>query len=294
MAADWDLYRTFAAVAREGSFTGAARALQSTQPTVGRQIEALEGLLGTTLFVRSTRGLTLTAAAEQLLPHAEAMEVAAAALGRASSGEAAGASGTVRLTAPEHTGVEVLAPILADFAVAQPAIRVEVSLSIRSEDLLHREADVALRGVRPAQQSLIARRLGVASVGMFAHHRYVAAMGLPKNLSDLARHRLIGPDRDLQLLPRSVGGNRVLLPEDFFFRTDSAPMQIAAMRAGLGIAACQVNVARREPDLVQVLPDSLKFEREFWVAMHESAKTVRRVRLLFDHVAVAVAAYLRD
>ena len=291
---DWALYRTFAAVAHAGSFTAAARSLGSTQPTVGRQIEALEALLGTGLFVRSTRGLTPTPAAERLLPYAEAMAAAAATLRRTSSGEARGEFGTVRLTAGEFTGAEVLPPILAEFCAAHPGIEIELSLSNRNEDLLRREADIAVRGNRPTQQSLVAKRIGVAEVALFAHRRYAMRAGLPQTVAALREHRVIGFDRDFSVIETSSRAlGQKLTREDFSFRTDSTAAQLAALRAGLGITACQVIVARRDPELVPVLP-AIRYKRELWLAMHDSARTTRRIRLLFDHLAAGLAAYLRE
>src|SRR5215813_12649037 len=146
---DWSLYRTFLAVVREGSFSAAARSVGSTQPTIGRQIEALEDRLKSKLFTRSQRGLTPTVAALDLVPHAEAMAAAAAALNRASSGERTEERGTVRVTAAEFVGTEVLPAILSAFSRSHPQVVLELSLSNRNEDLLQRDADIAVRMARP-------------------------------------------------------------------------------------------------------------------------------------------------
>jgi DNA-binding transcriptional LysR family regulator len=194
---DWSLYRTFLAVVRAGNFTSAARALGSTQPTVGRQIETLERILGAKLFARSPRGPLPTSAALRLVPHAELMATAAAALGRASSGEVEEDIGIIRLTAGELVGVEILPPILAEFALAHPQIELELSLSNRNEDLLQRDADIAIRMMKPTQKALIARRIGSVALGLYAHRRYVEARGLPTTPTELERHRLIGFDREM-------------------------------------------------------------------------------------------------
>ncbi|HSV03224.1 MAG TPA: LysR family transcriptional regulator [Phenylobacterium sp.] len=290
-AAIWDLYRTFLAVAQEGSFTGAARRLQITQPTVGRQINSLEAMLGTGLFTRSPRGLKPTEAGLDLVPHAEAMASAAAAALRGSSADVDSISGAVRLAAGDLVGVEVLPQILAEFCHAHPQIELELALSNRNEDLLRGEADVAVRMMRPVQKALLARRVGVAQLGLFAHTRYVEKFGLPQHPSELARHRAIGPDRDFHALRTGgpVGSN--MRREDFRFRTDNVAAQLAAMRAGIGIAACHKKLAQRDSSLVPVLPEMIAFEREIWVAMHEDARRVRRIRLLFDAVAAGLAAY---
>ena len=179
-APNWDELRTFVEVARDGSLSAAARRLGLTQPTVGRHIDALEAALGLTLFARSPRGLTPTPAALALEPHVEAMAAAAAALARTASGEAAADRGAVRVTASEIIGSEVLPPILAAFHATHPGIAVELALSNRTADLARRDADVAVRMVRPTQSGLVARRIGSSRIGLYAHRDYLARFGEPR------------------------------------------------------------------------------------------------------------------
>ena len=141
----WELYRSFLAVVRERSLSGAARALRLTQPTIGRHVDALEEALGVSLFTRSQAGLLATAGAVQLLPYAEAMASAASALQRAASGEADEERGVVRITASEMIGTEVLPAALAAFRELYPRIDVELVLSNRSQDLLRRDVDIAFQ-----------------------------------------------------------------------------------------------------------------------------------------------------
>src|SRR5580765_6161658 len=197
---DWSLYRTFLAVMREGSLSAAARQLGATQPTVGRQVAALERALNCKLFSRSQAGLLPTPASRELLPHAEMMAAASAAIQRASSGTGQEPTGTVRLSAGEQIGLEVLPPILADFALRHPRIAIELSLSNRNEDLLKRAADLAVRMARPTQKLLVCRRIGSVKVGLFAHRRYIEMRGAPRTPADLPHHCLIGFDRDMSVL----------------------------------------------------------------------------------------------
>lgn len=289
---DWSHYRTFLAVIRAGSFSAAARLTGSTQPTIGRQIQALEATLGRKLFTRSQRGLLPTAAAQELLLHAESMAAAAAALRRASSGGASEEAGTVRLTTGEQMGLEVLPPILAEFAREHPKVELELSLSNRNEDLLRRDADIAVRLVRPTQKALIARRIGSVKFGLFAHRNYIDAYGQPRTLPDLSHHRLVGFDRDMHVLRAPGGAAAKLQREDFAVRTDNVAAQVAMLRAGLGITACQVNIARLDPNLVPILAKEMAFEREAWLVTHPDLKDVRRVRLLFDHLARGLKRYV--
>ncbi|MGA2312652.1 MAG: LysR family transcriptional regulator [Xanthobacteraceae bacterium] len=289
----WDELRTFVEVARDGSLSGAARRLGLTQPTVGRHIDALEAALGLTLFTRSPRGLTPTSAALALGPHVEAMATAAAALGRAASGEAAADRGVVRVTASEVIGCEVLPPILAAFHVEHPGIAIELALTNRNEDLARRDADIAVRMVRPTQSGLVARKIGASRIGLYAHRDYLARFGEPRSFADLASHCVIGFDRDNRSFRGAGDFAQRLTREDFGFRCDNDLAQLAALRAGFGIGGCQANIARRTPELVAVLPNAIQYALEVWLVMHENLKTTRRVRLLFDHFAAGLTDYVK-
>lgn len=157
MAVSWDLYCSFLAVSREGSLTRAARRLGLTQPTLGRHLEQLERGLGTSLFVRSPKGLAPTPMALALLKTAEAMEAAAEAFERNAVAELEDLSGVVRITASEIVGIEVLPPRLSELAARHPRLVIELSISNANQDLLRRDADVAVRTVRPSQVALIAQ-----------------------------------------------------------------------------------------------------------------------------------------
>jgi len=292
-APSWDELRTFVEVSRDGSLSGAGRRLGLTQPTVGRHIDALEAALGLTLFTRSPRGLTPTPAALALEPHVEAMATAAAALGRAASGEAAADRGAVRVTASDVIGCEVLPPILAAFHAAHPGIAIELALSNRTADLARRDADIAVRMVRPTQSGLVARRIGASRIGLYAHRDYLARFGEPRSLADLASHCVIGFDRDNSSFRGAGDFARTLTRETFGFRCDNDLAQLAALRAGAGVGGCQENIARRTPELVAVLPSAFHYALEVWLVMHEDLKATRRVRLLFDHLAVGLTDYVK-
>src|SRR5579863_1092620 len=252
--ADWDLYRTFLAVLDEGSLSGAARRLALTQPTVGRHVEQLEASLGAPLFTRSVSGLQPTETALALRPHAEAMAAAAEALVRTASGEAEAVRGVIRVTASDIVGVEVLPPILTGFHEAHPEVAIELNLSNRQEDLLRREADIAVRMARPTQGALLAKRIGAVRLGLYAHRRYIEAHGRPRGLTDPG-FAAIGFDRDLQIQQALEERQIPLSREIFAFRSDNDLAQLAAVRAGFGIGACQATTAARDPNLVPVLED---------------------------------------
>lgn len=289
----WELYRSFLAVLREGSLSGAARSLGLTQPTIGRHIRQLETALKTPLFTRSQHGLTPADAAFALEPHAEAMAGAAAALLRAVAGQSIQPQGVVRIAVSEIIGAEVLPPILADFRRAHPGVVIELSLSDRMEDLLRRDADIAVRMARPTQGSLVARQVGRTNLGLHAHRGYLEARGRPARMRELAQHALIGFDRETASLRALQRMGLDLRRENFAFRADSHLAQLAAIRAGLGIGICQTAVARRDPDLVHILPDAFAMGLEMWVAMHQDLRGSPAMRAMFDHLAGALADYAR-
>lgn len=286
---DWHLWRAFLAVLHGRSLSAAARALGLTQPTLGRQIAALESMLGTTLFVRSTDGLRPTGTALDLAIHAEAMAAAAHALVRAASGDSGALRGAVRVAASEFMGGVVLPPCLARFRAVHPAVDIELSLSDRVEDLLRRDADVAVRNVAPTQGALVARRIGDTPVRFYAHRDYVGAHGLPATIADLAGHTLIGRDAHARRLPVELG-----LRLTFGFQCDSDLGLWAALRAGYGIGYCQDRIGRRSPDLVPVLPGLDLARIGVWLVMHEDLRATRRVRALFDHLGDELAGYLAE
>jgi DNA-binding transcriptional LysR family regulator len=289
----WDELRTFFEVVRDGSLSGAARRLGLTQPTVGRHIDALEEALGLTLFTRSPRGLTPTPAAVALAPHGEAMAAAAAALARTASSEAALDRGAVRVTASEIIGNEVLPSIFAGFHAKHPGVAIELAVTNRNEDLARGDADIAVRMVRPTQSGLVARRIGSARIGLYAHRDYCAKFGTPRSLADLPRHCVIGFDRDSRTF-RSAGAiARELTRADFGFRCDSDTAQLAALRAGVGVGGCQEGVARRSKDLIPILPGAFQMALEVWLVMHRDLRSTPRVRLMFDWLAQGLSDYVK-
>ncbi len=293
-APDWHLFRAFLTVVREGSLSSAARVLGTTQPTMGRQVAALETSLGVKLFTRSLDGLSPTEAGMRLIPSAEAMAAAVEAALRSASGEIEEERGTVRVTASEVVGGEILPPILADFHAMNPRISVEVALSNRNEDLLRGDADIAVRMVRPTQDALVAKRIGRIDIGLYGHRRYMKGREMPQRLDDLRQHALIGYDRNLahaQLLER-MG---VTLSRDMFaFRSDNDLAQLAALRAGFGIGASQLGIARREKNLVPVLHSAFIVPMDCWLVMHRDQRSSRRIRLLFDHLAKRLSDYAQS
>lgn len=290
---DWNLYRSFLAVLERGSLSAAARALDLTQPTLARHIDALEAALGCDLFLRTPLGLSPTPAAEALRPYAMTLAATSAALIRAASGVGAAVRGAVRITCSEVVGVEVLPPILAGLRGRHPDLALELVTTDAVQDLLRRDADIAVRMVAPSQDALLARRVGDIPLGLFGRRDYLERKGEPRVLADLARHDIIGYDVETPAL-------RVLLAQapsfhrgSFALRTDSTLAQLAALRAGFGLGMMQVPLARRAPDLRRVLTAAIELPLPTWVVMHEDLRSSPRCRVVFDALADGLVSYLR-
>lgn len=289
----WELFETFLAVMEGGSLSAASRTLQTAQPTIRRRIAALESALDATLFTRATNGLVPTEAAEAALVHARAMAASAQATARATSGGARDPRGTVRITASEIVGTELLPGVLAPLLDAWPEVRIELAVSNRVEDLLRRDADLAVRMGTPTQAALVAKKVGAVQVGLYAHRRYLDTRGTPRSVADLAQHRLVSGDRQRALDEVLAAKGAALAPRNVVFRTDDDVAQLAAVRAGVGLGVAQVALAARYPELQRVLP-KVTVPLEMWVVMHEDLRAVRRVRIVFEHLVEALGAFVGE
>ena len=289
---NWDLYRSFLSVLTEGSLSGAARTLGLTQPTVGRHIDALEQSLSLSLFTRSQSGFIPTDAAHALQSYAETLAATSSALLRAASGLGHGEiKGTVRITASEVVSVEVLPPILARLTRAHPGITIELATSNRIENLLRRDADIAVRMQRPEQDVLVARRIGTIELGFHARKDYLKRRGTPQTWEQMAEHALIGIDRETAFtrkLQHLMGG---LQNASFALRSDSDLVHLASIRAGLGIGICQVKLAERDARLVRVIPDLLSIPMDTWLAMHENLRSNPACATTFAALAEGLTEY---
>ncbi|MFD1560556.1 LysR family transcriptional regulator [Paraburkholderia silviterrae] len=289
---NWEWYRSFLQVLETGSLSAAGRSLGLTQPTVGRHIESLEAALGLKLFTRSFDGFSPTDAANELRPYAVGLAATSAALRRVASGHGAGVRGTVRVTASEVIGVEVLPPILTTLRNEHPELTIELVLSNKAEDLLLREADIAVRMFRPVQEALVAKRVGAIEVGLHAHERYLAQHGVPKSMNELARHTVIGFDQETAFIRSVQGKFKDFSRSRFAFRADSDLAQLGAIRAGFGVGACQAPLAARDPRLVRILANEFSFTMDTWVAMHEDLRGSARCAVTFAALASGLEGYI--
>ena len=289
----WDDQRVFLAVLDEGSLSAAARRLKLTQPTVRARLEALESALGTVFFTRSARGLVPTQQALGLVESVRAMERAADAFVRAAQARPGETAGAVRVSVSEVVGIEVLPPMLARLRARHPAIVVELVLSNTSADLLEQEVDIAVRMHPPKQEALLAQKVGAIPLGLFASADYLTRRGKPKSLEDCASHDFIGPDRNRLDLNVAAGLAPGLKRRQFVIRTDSHAAQVAAARAGLGIALTHKGIGRADPTLTPVLPHLPFGTLDTWLVTTKSLIKLPRIRAVFEHLVGAFRAYAK-
>jgi len=284
---DWDQVRAFLAVVDAGSLTAAAELLGLSQPTLSRQIAAMEKRIGTLLFERVGRGVHLTATGHALVEPARHMQSAANALSLAALGQSHETAGTVRISASEMTATYVLPTILSELRLAHPEIQIELAVTNRVENLLEREADIAVRHTDPGQGNLVARRVGGFHLGAFAHQRYLERVG---EIDFTQPHRFdwLGLDRS-DLLLRGFHRIGLKVGREFFgFRCDNQVTLWQMTKAGMGIGFNTLYVGNQEPDLRQILREISIAPMPVWVTTHRELRGSARIRLVFDALVSAL------
>lgn len=282
---DWNRARAFLVTAEEGSLSAAARALDMAQPTLGRQVRALEQELNVILFERTGSGLALTPNGLDLMEHVRAMGGAASRVSLAASGQSQSVEGTVRITATEVGSAFVLPPIIAELRIAHPGIDIELVASNNVRDLRRREADIAVRSARPTDPDLVARRLRNTTACLYASETYLQRAGHLKTTQDLSGAEFVGFE-DNQ--PFVDGLNRLgmnLTARNFPVLCANHLVQWEMVKHGMGIGVMTSEVGDAEPLVRRVAPWLDPFEIEIWLVAHRELNTSRRVRLVYDWLA---------
>jgi DNA-binding transcriptional LysR family regulator len=289
---DWSLWRSFSAVVEQGSLSAAARKLGLTQPTMGRHVEELERVLGTRLFDRTAQGLRPTDAALRLYEPVAGAKHALAEASMVAEGASAALEGTIRLTSSTVVSHYILPPLLRELRRSFPQIAIELVPSDSVENLLLREADIAVRMFRPTQLELITRYLGDIPLVPAAHESYLARRGRPLELADLWEHDLIGFDRSDVILVHARGLGFNLTREQFVLRSDDQPHLWELMKAGLGIGFAQANLVRRTAGMVALPIDLSIPPLPIWLTTHRELFTSHRIRAIYDALAEGLLAYI--
>ena len=279
---DWSLIRAFLAVAESGSLSGAARNLGSSQPTLGRQIKQLEETLQQVLFHRQAKGFTLSESGQAILEPAQAMRRAMTDIELTAMGRQTALEGTVRITASEMVAQWHLPQIIADIRAAHPGIMIDVVSSDSSDNLLFREADIAIRMYRPEQLELVVTHLGEVQLGLYGAKGYLDRTGRPETMAEILKHNLIGYDRNEEIIKGMQERGLPASRDWFSVRCDSHPVNWALVRAGCGLGFCHVEIARAYPDVeridvpldIPVLP--------VWLTTHQALRHTPRISVVWD------------
>ncbi|WP_299677104.1 LysR family transcriptional regulator [uncultured Roseobacter sp.] len=287
---DWNQVRAFLATAEEGSFSGAARVLKTSQPTIGRQISELEQTLGVTLVERSTRRPTLTEAGRDLLDHVRAMGDAASLISMSATAHSEAVSGVVTVTATDLMSARALPGLLAPLRDSTPGLRVNILASNDLQNILKREADIAIRHVRPDQPELIARHVGDFRAGLYASRTYLDRAGRPQTPREVADHAFIGNPDPVRLMAPMHNLGIPLRPENFVMTSENGVVVWELMRAHLGITVLPEALCAADPALERVLPELPPFQFPIWLVTHRELQTSRRIRIVFDQLARGVRA----
>ncbi|RVD60861.1 LysR family transcriptional regulator [Mesorhizobium sp. M2D.F.Ca.ET.185.01.1.1] len=288
---DWNLIKSFVAVAETGSLSGAARRLAASQPTLGRHIAELEAALGVTLFRRGRRGYELTEAGSTLYERGQAVSEQASAFSLLALGSVEAIEGTVRVAASEVVAAFVLPDMMARLGEEEPGIEVEIVASNQVENLLRRDADIAIRMVRPAQNELVARKVTDIPLCLCAASSYLDRRGRPAKPADLADHALVGFDRSDEIIRGLTSFGIPVGRSHFRFRTDNQIVLWEAVRSGNGIGIGQEPLVDRDPDIEKLPFDVPLPELPVWLAMHRDVRTSMRIRRVADFLHEELKRY---
>ena len=286
---DWNQLHAFLETADTGSLSAAARKLGLTQPTLSRQVAAIEASLGVTLFERVGKAMVLTPTGQDLLAHARAMGAAAAALGLAASGRSQAVGGVVSVSASDAVATYLLPPLLHQLRAQAPGIAVEVISSNAVSDLLRREADIAIRHVQPAQPELIARRVREARASFYAAEAWVRVHGHPRRAQDAAQLPFVGLDRSGQYLRYLRDYGLHLSEDNFSCYADHSAAHWALVCQGLGIGAMMDDIAQATPGVVRVLDEVPPVRFPIWLVSHRELRTSRPIQTVFEALAQGLA-----
>lgn len=286
---DWNQLKAFLHTADTGSLSAAARKLGLTQPTLSRQVAAIEQRMGVTLFERVGKSMALTPTGLDLLEHARAMGAAAEALGLAASGRSQAVGGVVSVSATYGAAAHFLAPLVRKLRETQPTIAIEVIASDAVSDLLRREADIAVRHAKPDQPDLIARFIREATANFYASEEWVQVHGHPRRAEEAGHLPFVGADRSGHFLAYLRQQGLPLSEANFSCYADHSMAQWSLVRHGMGIGAMVDEIARDTPGIVRVLDDVPPVRFPIWLVTHRELRTSRRIRVVFEALAQGLA-----
>lgn len=291
-ALDWTLVQAFLTVAEEGSLSAAARALGTSQPTLGRHVRQLEKDLECELFQRQAKGLKLTEAGESLLPAALAMREAARDISLKAAGTTTRLEGSVRITASIFTAQHALPQVIAAMRAEEPRVSIELVATDDAENLHFREADIAVRMFRPTQLDIITRHLGDLHLGLFAAKSYLQRRSRPETIEDAMDHDWVGYDRQDRMILGMRARGLDVTREFFGTRCDMHTVNWELVRRGCGLGFAQTHVAEQDPLVEEVFKELEIPPLPVWLAAHESMRHTPRIRWVWDRLVDGMTPFL--
>ena len=286
---DWNQLKAFLETAETGSLSAAARKLGLTQPTLSRQVAAIEQSMGVTLFERVGKAMVLTSTGLDLLEHARTMGSAAEALSLAASGRSQAVGGVVSVSASDAVAAYLVPPLVRKLREQEPGIAIEVISSNALSDLQRREADIAIRHVKPEQPDLIARFIREAVAHFYASHDWVKAHGHPRRADEVAGLPFVGGDRSGQYARYLQQHGLPVSEANFSCYADHSVTNLELVRQGLGIGAMMEEIADNTHGIVRVLDDVPPVRFPIWLVTHRELRTSRRIRVVFEALAQGLA-----
>lgn len=282
---DWNQARAFLATVEEGSLSAAARQLGLTQPTLGRQVAALEAALNVLLFERIGKSLVLTQSGLELLDHVRAMHDAANRISLTASGQSQAIKGRVRITASDVMSAYILPAAIKQLREIAPLLEIDMVATNDIRNLQLREADIAIRHVRPEQPDLIAKLIGDGAGHFYASKSYLEINDRPGSTDDLPNHDFIGFGDNQRMVDTLNQMGISLAVENFRVGSASGLVAWEMARSGLGIIIMSDKVAQDADDMERLLPDMEPMLFPIWLTTHREIHTSRRIRLVFDLLA---------
>lgn len=286
---DWNQARAFLVTAETGSFSAAARALGLTQPTLGRQVAALEETLGVTLFERVGRSLELTGSGRDLLAHVAQMGDAAQAVALSATGHAESIAGHVSVSVSDLLAAHVMPEVVALLRQSAPQIDLTIVASNDLSDLLRREADIAVRHVRPDQPDLVAKLVRETTGHLYAASSWLARVGRPETPQDLQDQPLVGMGNTADFVSAMQNMGLPVIDANIKVRSENAIVAWELARKGLGFCPMTRDLGDVTPGMEMVLPDLPPVTIPYWLVTHREVHTSRRIRVVFDMLAMILS-----
>ncbi|MDU9394110.1 LysR family transcriptional regulator [Pseudomonas sp. zfem002] len=283
---NWNDARVFLALARQQTLRGAAREMNVDQATVSRRIAAMEHALGSTLFLRTASGYQLTEVGESVLEIAERMEVSAIELVRRAQGQDRALSGEVRVTTTDSLAVDFVIPAVARLHARHPQVRITLNSSSDLLNLSRRDADIAIRTLKPDNPDLVVRRLASWPMGLFAAQAYLDAHGEPARGTAFAGHDLVMyepwlQDAQASLAGEPIGAGRIVMTGN------TSILVRSALKAGIGLGEIPLYMGQQD-GLVRLWPECQRSKPyEVWMVTHGDFRHTARIRAVIDALVQA-------